>query len=77
MKVIDDIFNEMEMNYILDEYQKSLTQSWQINLYNWQNILTIGTEGLVLMQAVPEKVNHMVLEAQLIPEPVVHIQNQV
>ena len=63
MKVIDDIFNEMEMNYILDEYQKALTQSWQINTYHWQDLLTVGTEGLVLMQACSEKVNKMVLES--------------
>lgn len=63
MKVIDDIFNEMELNYILDEYQKALTQSWQINTYHWQDLLTVGTEGLVLMQACSEKVNKMVLES--------------
>ena len=63
MKVIDNIFNEMELNYILDEYQKALAQSWQINTYHWQDILTMGTEGLVLMQACPEKVKSMVLEA--------------
>ena len=63
MKVIDDIFNEMELNYILDEYQKALTQSWQINIYHWQDLLTVGTEGLVLMQACSEKVNKMVLES--------------
>ena len=63
MKVIDDIFDQQELNYIREDFHKNLKNTWEINKYHWQDILTIGTDGFVLMRHVPGKVKNIVLDS--------------
>ena len=63
MKVIDDIFDSHELEYIKKKYSESLAGVWQINRYHWQDILTVGTDGLVLMQDVDPTVRKLVEKA--------------
>jgi len=62
VKVIDDIFGQQELDYIKQQFAESLTGEWQINRYHWQDVLTVGTEGFVLMQHVNNKVRGLVEE---------------
>lgn len=63
MKVIDDILGSQELEYINQQFTESLTGEWLINQYNWQDVLTVGTEGFVLMQHVNDAVRNLVEEA--------------
>ena len=63
MKVIDDIFDNLELDYIRSQFYDSLKGNWQINKYHWQDLLHDGHSGYVLMQSVNDKVRGIVEEA--------------
>ena len=63
MKVIDDILDNQELDYIRQQFAEALTGEWLINQHLWQNGLTVGIDGFVLMQNVNDKVRRIVEEA--------------
>jgi hypothetical protein len=63
VKVIDDILSQQELDYINQQFVESLTGEWQINQYHWQDILTVGSDGFVLMQNVNDNVRTIVEHA--------------
>lgn len=63
MRVVDNVFNKLELQYVHDQFNESLKKGWEVNKFLWQSNLVEGFDGFVLMQHVSDKLKTIVADA--------------